>query len=217
MMFRHFFYLTCTIICWQWKHSTLCTRTTCVHHHRVLSIEWESWACPTSISNKILSKEGLWQTHHNSIGHEICSNRLCCRWCFWQWPTKNSRHCETDATTISDKCHQISTESITTGDETCAWIPSHVSLQDLCALTFDRSTQGCFRWDIIDNEEIDPQRIWFSDEAHFHVDGYINKQNWYIWGTKHHTLVCQFLFIRNTLLYGVLFRLLVGSGFMSLS
>jgi hypothetical protein len=27
-------------------------------------------------------------------------------------------------------------------------------------------------------------KIWFSDEARFHLDGFVNKQNWRIWGTE---------------------------------
>jgi hypothetical protein len=26
--------------------------------------------------------------------------------------------------------------------------------------------------------------IWFTDESHFYIDGYINKQNWRIWGSE---------------------------------
>jgi len=36
----------------------------------------------------------------------------------------------------------------------------------------------------IDNNEIDMSTVWFSDEAHFHLDGYVNKQNWRIWGSE---------------------------------
>lgn len=37
----------------------------------------------------------------------------------------------------------------------------------------------------IDNNTIDVTKVWFSDEAHFHLDGYVNKQNWRIWGSEH--------------------------------
>ena len=37
---------------------------------------------------------------------------------------------------------------------------------------------------MVDNNEIDPGTIWFSDEAHFHLDGYVNKQNWRVWGSE---------------------------------
>ena len=36
----------------------------------------------------------------------------------------------------------------------------------------------------IDSNDIDLNSIWFSDEAHFHIDGYVNKQNWRIWGSE---------------------------------
>ena len=38
--------------------------------------------------------------------------------------------------------------------------------------------------DMIDNDEIDPRKIWFTDEAHFYLDGYINRQNYRIWGSE---------------------------------
>src|SRR5882724_2911826 len=31
--------------------------------------------------------------------------------------------------------------------------------------------------EMIRDGNIDPKRIFFSDEAHFHLDGYVNKQN----------------------------------------
>lgn len=31
---------------------------------------------------------------------------------------------------------------------------------------------------------LDSDRIWFSDEAHFHLSGYVNKQNYRHWGTE---------------------------------
>lgn len=37
---------------------------------------------------------------------------------------------------------------------------------------------------LIDGGIIDVNRIWFSDEAYFHLDGFVNKQNWRIWGTE---------------------------------
>jgi transposase len=37
---------------------------------------------------------------------------------------------------------------------------------------------------MIENNEIDSGNIWFTDEAHFHLDGYVNKQNWRIWGSE---------------------------------
>ena len=37
-----------------------------------------------------------------------------------------------------------------------------------------------------DSGEIDFNNIWFRDEAHFHLQGYVNKQNWRFWGTESH-------------------------------
>lgn len=36
----------------------------------------------------------------------------------------------------------------------------------------------------IDEKKLDPHKIVFTDEAHFHLDGYVNKQNYRIWGTE---------------------------------
>ena len=36
----------------------------------------------------------------------------------------------------------------------------------------------------IEKDELDPARTWFSDEAHFHLRGYVNKQNWRHWGSE---------------------------------
>ena len=35
-----------------------------------------------------------------------------------------------------------------------------------------------------DSNQIDPSKIIFSDEAHFWLDGYINSQNFRVWGTE---------------------------------
>lgn len=34
----------------------------------------------------------------------------------------------------------------------------------------------------IDNGNFDVIRVWFSDEERFHIDGYINKRNWWFGG-----------------------------------
>ncbi|EZA55534.1 hypothetical protein X777_03788 [Ooceraea biroi] len=38
--------------------------------------------------------------------------------------------------------------------------------------------------DQYDNGQIDPNFIWFSDEAHFWLDGYVNRQNYRFWGSE---------------------------------
>lgn len=49
--------------------------------------------------------------------------------------------------------------------------------------------------EMIDRGNIDVNCIWFSDEAHFHLDGFVNKQNWRIWGTENpHVCVPQTLY-----------------------
>lgn len=37
----------------------------------------------------------------------------------------------------------------------------------------------------IDNNTFDVMKVRFSDEAHFHLDDYVNKQNWCNWGSEH--------------------------------
>jgi len=37
---------------------------------------------------------------------------------------------------------------------------------------------------LIDSKEIDPDKIIFKDEAHFWRDGYVNRQNFRIWGSQ---------------------------------
>ncbi|GBN67990.1 hypothetical protein AVEN_157759-1 [Araneus ventricosus] len=41
---------------------------------------------------------------------------------------------------------------------------------------------------MIDNEGFDVGCIWFTDEAHFHLNGFVNKQNWRFWGSE--ILIC---------------------------
>ena len=45
------------------------------------------------------------------------------------------------------------------------------------------------RWEILrridlQNMPILAKKFFFSDEAHFDLDGYVNKQNYRIWGTQ---------------------------------
>lgn len=46
---------------------------------------------------------------------------------------------------------------------------------------FDFAADTC---QLIDDKKLDPHKILFTDEAHFHLDGYVNKQNYRIWGTE---------------------------------
>lgn len=43
--------------------------------------------------------------------------------------------------------------------------------------------------EMIDNGEMDASKIIFSDEAHFWLDGYVNRQNYRIWGSEKPELV----------------------------
>jgi hypothetical protein len=44
---------------------------------------------------------------------------------------------------------------------------------------------------MISDGKINPKHVWFSDEAHFHLDGYVNKQNWRFWGNENPHIVHQ--------------------------
>lgn len=47
---------------------------------------------------------------------------------------------------------------------------------------------------ILERQEVDPdfpKKIIFSDEAHFHLDGYVNKQNCRIWGTENPRVIVE--------------------------
>ncbi|GBN95091.1 hypothetical protein AVEN_109477-1 [Araneus ventricosus] len=37
---------------------------------------------------------------------------------------------------------------------------------------------------LVDEGDIDVGNIWFSEEAYFNFDGFVNKQNWRIWRTR---------------------------------
>ena len=37
---------------------------------------------------------------------------------------------------------------------------------------------------LIDENEICVSCVWFTNEAHSHLEGYVNKQNWKIWDTE---------------------------------
>ncbi|GFS82535.1 uncharacterized protein NPIL_570211 [Nephila pilipes] len=38
---------------------------------------------------------------------------------------------------------------------------------------------------LINNNTFDIMKVCFSDKAHFHLDGHVNKQNWLIWESEH--------------------------------
>lgn len=60
--------------------------------------------------------------------------------------------------------------------------------QESCAKRLDFANAVCEALD--DNEPLfDPKKIIFSDEAHFWLDGYVNRQNYRVWGTQRPELV----------------------------
>lgn len=103
------------------------------------------------------------------------------------------------ATTISEKSHQMSTKSITTtGNESSSvmrilhdnyrMFPYKIQVHHQPLKEAHIEGRPVFV-DILlaksENEEVNPQFIWFSNQALFHFDGHVNKQNWCIWGTDH--------------------------------
>lgn len=57
----------------------------------------------------------------------------------------------------------------------------------LCQPLKDRDVERQYSFankmiEILENGTVDKNRIWFNDKAHFHLHGYVNKQNWYHWG-----------------------------------
>lgn len=43
----------------------------------------------------------------------------------------------------------------------------------------------------IQSEEVKVNNIWFSDECHFHLNGYVNRQNYRIWGSENPHLTLE--------------------------
>ena len=56
----------------------------------------------------------------------------------------------------------------------------------------------------IDRREININRVWFSDEAHFYLNGYVNKQNYRFWGSENPNVA-----VSRTLRFGQLYVLKV--------
>lgn len=62
--------------------------------------------------------------------------------------------------------------------------------QELTQWDMDRRDQFSFRMlRMISNGAIDPNKIWFSDEAHFWLSGYVNKQNYRFWAKENPRIV----------------------------
>lgn len=50
---------------------------------------------------------------------------------------------------------------------------------------FDIDRRDAFSWRILEKirlGDLDPKKTWFTDEAHFWLSGYVNKQNYRFWG-----------------------------------
>ena len=63
------------------------------------------------------------------------------------------------------------------------------------------------RWEILRHYfENHHQKIFFSDEAHFDLDGYVNKQNCRIWGTETRMHTLKSRRTQNESLFGADFR-----------
>ena len=43
----------------------------------------------------------------------------------------------------------------------------------------------------IGSQEVSVNTIWFSDECHFHLNGYVNRQNYRIWGSENPHLALE--------------------------
>ncbi|GBM45083.1 hypothetical protein AVEN_152337-1 [Araneus ventricosus] len=58
---------------------------------------------------------------------------------------------------------------------------------------------------LMDEGDIDVGNIWFSDEAYFNLDGFVNKQNWRIWGTENpHVAVPSSLYSPKVMVWAVI-------------
>ncbi|GBM69071.1 hypothetical protein AVEN_275702-1 [Araneus ventricosus] len=59
--------------------------------------------------------------------------------------------------------------------------------------------------EMIDNHQFDVNMLWCRDEAHFHLDGYVNRQNWSIWGTENpHFAIEKSLYPRRVTVWSAL-------------
>ena len=47
---------------------------------------------------------------------------------------------------------------------------------------------------IINHQKVDASfssEIILSDEAHFHIDGFVNRQNCHVWGSENSCVICE--------------------------
>ncbi|GBN28516.1 hypothetical protein AVEN_259046-1 [Araneus ventricosus] len=59
--------------------------------------------------------------------------------------------------------------------------PSHIQDPDATNARYDFANTML---QLVDEDDIDVGNIWFSDEAYFNLDGFVNKHNWRIWETE---------------------------------
>lgn len=66
------------------------------------------------------------------------------------------------------------------------WHPYKISSNQLLTehAMFVRKSFADRMYTSIENEEFNPHKIIFSDEAHFYLNGYVNKQNYRYWGSE---------------------------------
>ena len=70
---------------------------------------------------------------------------------------------------------------------------------------------------LIETKQIDPKKIFFTDEAHFHLDGYVNKQNYRHWGTEQpHLAIARSLHpLRVTVWCAITYGQIIGPIFIT--
>lgn len=69
---------------------------------------------------------------------------------------------------------------------------------------------------LLENGTIDLEKLWFSDEAHFYLAGYVNKQNFRHWGTEnpHLVVACPLHPERVTVWCGLCAKGIIGPIFL---
>ena len=59
----------------------------------------------------------------------------------------------------------------------------------------------------IDRHEININRVWFSNEAHFYLNGYVNKQNYCFWSSENSNVAVSRSLHSQRLRFGQLYVL----------
>ncbi|GBM47867.1 hypothetical protein AVEN_91850-1 [Araneus ventricosus] len=67
---------------------------------------------------------------------------------------------------------------------------------------------------LVDEGDIDVGNVWFSDEAYFNLDGFVNKQNWRICGTENpHVAVPSSMYSPKVMVWAAIFSKRINSSF----